>query len=166
MTLRPLPQLDANHWCSFTCSIARPRRRVCCSHLLIAPRSNSLGGVAGIFQASAGGCVRACRVASSGRGHPRNWRSPQRLFDSEKCQSHGPGNPYRNDADDALWAAAVGVGNRPHPPKCSLSTSTKWRTRSFAPTDGSSLCQPAPVRTHFASVVRQHLSRGAVSRKA
>ena len=51
-------------------------------------------------------------------------------------------------------------------PKRSPSRSIKWRTRSSAPTDGSALCQPAPVRTHFAPVVRQHLSRGALTRKA
>ncbi len=39
----------------------------------------------------------------------------------------------------------------------------RWRTRSSALTDGLSLCQPAPVRTHFASVVRQHLGRGALN---
>ena len=32
--------------------------------------------------------------------------------------------------------------------------------------DGSFFCQPAPVRTHFASVVRQRLGRGAVGREA
>jgi hypothetical protein len=51
-------------------------------------------------------------------------------------------------------------------PKRSPSRSIKWRTRSSAPTAGSALCQPAPVRTHFAPVVRQHLSRGALTRKA
>jgi hypothetical protein len=29
---------------------------------------------------------------------------------------------------------------------------------------GSSLCQPTPVCTHLASVVRQHLSRGSFGR--
>jgi hypothetical protein len=171
MTLRPLPQPDANHWCSCTCSIARPRRRVCClisslppgALVAISPgysKPSARRALARVVRELIDYWARrhswsllawlSLRVRSPHCDHPgprlaiqqrlnaltlteeersrisatgltiplrAKYRATPATWRREMNRDHASGSPYRNGADDALWAAAVAAGNRLHPPK-------------------------------------------------
>src|SRR5689334_2579491 len=65
MTLPLQSQIDAYHWYSCACSIARIPPTGLLPHLLIAACGNTRGGVPGISKPAAGRGIRACPIASS-----------------------------------------------------------------------------------------------------